>query len=106
MGNEVMIVIVAVMALAALAFYKWWQRRRVLRVERWIKEYVSVQYGQLPDHLNINCSDDRLWPVLVTLENSRTGSRHSLQFACAGPESTFSLLSDREENACLQTKEQ
>jgi hypothetical protein len=106
MVNEGLIALVAFTALTAFAFYKWWQRRRVRRVQSWVKEYLSVQYGELPDHLNINCSDDRLWPVLVAFENPRTGSRQSLQFTCAGPESSFSLLWDGEENGCLQTKEQ
>ena len=96
-STAVLIAMVAFTAVAAFAVYRWWQRRRVLRVEQWIKEYLSVHYGALPDHVNINCSDDRLWPVLVAFESSRTGSRHSLRFACGGPESTFSLLSDSEE---------
>jgi hypothetical protein len=97
MTNVVLIALLVFSALAAFAVYKWCQRRRVLRVERWGKDFLSLRYGQLPDHPNINCSDDRLWPVLVAFENPRTGSRHNLQFTCAGPESSFALLSDQEE---------
>jgi len=97
MANVVLIALLVFSALAAFAVYKWWQRQRVLRVERWVKDFLSLRYGKLPDHLSINCSDDRLWPVLVAFENPRTGSRQSLQFTCAGPESSFSLLSDQEE---------
>jgi len=101
MANEILIAMVAFMMLAAFTVYRWCQRRRVRRVETWVREYLSARYGELPDHLNINCSDDRRWPVLVDFKGSRIGSRRNLQFACGGPESTFSLLSDREENASL-----
>jgi hypothetical protein len=86
----------AITALAAFAVYRWRQRQRVRRVETWVKDYVSVHYGGPPDHLNINCSDDPLWPVFVGFNNPRTGVRHNLQFACPGPPATFSLLSEKE----------
>jgi len=87
-----------VAALVAYAIYRWRQRRRVRRVERWVKEYLSGRYGELPIPLHINCSDDRLWPVLVAFDSPHTGARHRLQFACPGAGSFLSLLSDKEES--------
>jgi hypothetical protein len=84
-------------ALAAFASYRWRQRERVRRVEEWVKEFVVARCGDLPNHLNINCSDDRLWPVLVAYDEPRSGIRRSLQFGCGGAHSTFSLLSEKEE---------
>jgi hypothetical protein len=87
----------ALAALAAFALYRWRQRQRVRRVETWVKDYLVARYGVLPNDLNINCSDDTLWPVLVAFDGPRAGSRHSLQFACPGRPSTFSLLSEKED---------
>ena len=67
------------------------------RVEKWVKEYLCVRYGQLPNPLSINCSDDQLWPVLVAFDTPRTGIRHSLQFTCGATHPTFVLLSEKEE---------
>jgi hypothetical protein len=47
--------------------------------------------------LNVNCSDDPLWPVLVSFDDPRTGIRHRLQFACSGQQSTFSLRAETED---------
>jgi hypothetical protein len=87
----------AAAALAALALYRWRARRRARRVEGWVRGHLSDRYGRVPDRLSIDCSDDRLWPVLVAFDHPRTGLRHSLQVACWGPQSTFSLLSEKEE---------
>src|SRR5689334_22747160 len=83
--------------LLVYAIYRWLQRRRVNRVEGWVKEYLSDRYGELPVPLHIDCSDDRLWPVLVDFADPRTGVRHRLQFTCDGAHSTFALLSEKEE---------
>lgn len=97
--TEVLIEMAALMltALVAFAVYKWWQRRHVHRVEGWVKEYLVVRYGEVPPQLHINCSDDRLWPVFVEFSHPRTRTRRSLQFACPGSHSTFSLLAEKEE---------
>ncbi len=88
----------ATLAIAVLAFaaYAWWRRQRVHRVEARVKRYLCDRYGALPDRLNINCSDDSLWPVLVTFNAPLTGSRHSLQFTGTEKHSAFVLLSERE----------
>ena len=101
-STEVLIgmVVFGLTALAALAAYRWRQRRRVHRVEACVKEYLSAHYGEPLDQLNINCSDDPLWPVLVAFDSRRTGIRHSLQFAYVGRQSILSLLSDKKETAC------
>jgi hypothetical protein len=88
---------VVIAGLVAYAIYRWQQRRRVHRVEGWVKEYLSDRYGGLPAPLRIDCSDDRLWPVLVDFTSPRTGIRHRLQFTCGGKHSTFALLSEEEE---------
>jgi hypothetical protein len=101
-STEVLIgmVMFGLTALAVFAAQRWRQRRRVRRVEGWIKEYLSVRYGELPGHLNINGSDDPLWPVVVAFDSPATGIRQSFQFACVGPQSTLSLLSHKAETAC------
>jgi hypothetical protein len=33
-----------------------------------VKNYLCVRYGELPNPLSINCSDDPLWPVLVAFD--------------------------------------
>jgi hypothetical protein len=95
---EVLIGMAAVVIAGPLvyAIYRWLQRRRVNRVEGWVKEYLSDRYGELPAPLHIDCSDDRLWPVLVDFADPRTGVRHRLQFTCGGTHSTFALLSEEE----------
>jgi hypothetical protein len=88
-------------ALAAFAFYRWRQRQRVRGVGRWVKGYLVARFGEaggVPGRLTINCTDDRQWPVLVAFDDPRTRIRHNLQFACAGPPSSFSLLSEKEDN--------
>jgi hypothetical protein len=84
-----------VAALAAFVLYRWRQRRGVRRVERWVAEYLAARYGALPGGLHINCSDDRLWPVLVDFGDGATGIQHRLQFDCPG--SGASLSPSREE---------
>jgi hypothetical protein len=88
---------VTVAVLFAYAIYRMRQRRRVHRVEMRVKEYLCGRFGDLPASLHIDCSDDRLWPVLVDFANPRTGVRHRLQFHCPGAGSSLALLSDKEE---------
>jgi hypothetical protein len=87
----------ALLALVVLAVYRWRQRVRARRVERWVREYLVGRYGAVPDELQVNCSDDPLWPVLVSFNAPAGGKRRSLRFSCAGPASTFSLLSEEGE---------
>jgi hypothetical protein len=84
-------------AVAAFVVYRWRQKKRVRRVQEWVKGYLVTRYGEVPDRLNINCSDDPLWPVLVAFDRPPGGTRHSLQFACHGPPSAFSLVSEKAE---------
>ena len=89
--------VVGIAGLVAYAIYRGRQRRRVHRIEGWVKEYLSDRYGELPVALRIGCSDDRLWPVLVHFTGPCPGVRHRLQFSCGGTRSTFALLSEKEE---------
>ena len=34
-------------ATAALVVYRWRQKKRIRRVEKWVKEYLSARYGAL-----------------------------------------------------------
>ena len=86
----------AVTAVVAFAVYRWLKRKRVRRVEAWVKGFLSDRYGEPRNHLHIDCSDDPLWPVLVVFDDQDTGTRHRLQFSCSGPPATFSLLSEKE----------
>ena len=92
-----MMAAVGIAGLIAFAIYRWRQRRRVHFVEGWVKKYLSERYGELPDPLRIDCSDDRLWPVLVAFKRPRDGTRHNLRFACHGSVSSYSLLSEKVE---------
>src|SRR5437879_3622257 len=83
--------------LAAFAVYRWRQRERGRQVDGRVKDFLSSRYGELPSDLNVNSSDDPLWPVLVSFHNPRTGIRHRLQFACPGPASTLFFLSEKED---------
>lgn len=87
----------ALTALAAFALYRWAQRKRVRRVERWVGDYLTARYGGIPDGFHVNCSDDRLWPVLVDFADPHTGTRHYLQFSCTGPQTSLSLLSEKKD---------
>jgi hypothetical protein len=89
--------VLGLVGLAAFAIYRWKQRRRVRRLEGCVRDYLAGRYGQVPRPLYVNCSDDALWPVLVSFDDPRTGSRHGLQFACWGPPPGISLLSETEE---------
>ena len=69
-GNSGMLIVVTALAftaIAALAAYRWRQRLRVRHVEEWITAYLRTRYGLAPGGVKINCSDDPLWPVLVTI---------------------------------------
>ena len=87
----------SVVGLVAYAVYRR-QRGRARRVERWVREYLAGRYGEVPAPLHVNCSDDRLWPVLVAFSSPRTGARHRLRFDCPGAGSSLSLLSEEAES--------
>jgi hypothetical protein len=99
-SNEQMLVGMAVLVIScvsAFPVFRWWEQRRVYRVESWVKEFLIGLYGELPSHLHINCSHDRLWPVLVNFNTPQTGLRHSMQFNCGGPRPAWLLLSEKDE---------
>lgn len=81
-------------ALAAFALYRWRQRRRACEVKRRVEEYLLARYGAVPPGVDVNCSNDPLWPVLVDFDHLRTGARHRLQFHCGPPASPLSLTSE------------
>jgi len=85
------------LALAAFVYYRWRQHDRIRRVKQWVKDYLTARGGPAPNDLRINCSEDQLWPVLVSFNDTRTGSLHNLRFDCGGPVTTFALLSENEE---------
>ena len=96
-GVLVGVAVAAILALVAFAAYRRLQRGRTDRVRRWVSGYLSERFSRPLDRLSINCSDDVLWPVLVTFGDPRTGTRHTLQFACGWRDSTFALSSEKEE---------
>lgn len=104
-SNAVVLIGMAVLGVSCLvgfAIYRWRQRERVRQVETWVKDYLFIRYGELPNDVTINCTDDRLWPVLVAFDTPRTGIRHNLQFACAGRPSSWLLLLEKDELKCPQ----
>ena len=64
-GVVIWVAVLGLTAVVAFIVYRWQQRERVRGVEEWVKNYLTVRYGELPSPLRINCSDDQLWPVLV-----------------------------------------
>lgn len=91
------IVAILVPAVVAIAVYRWRQRQRACHIAKEVKAFLLTRYGELPTNLNINCSDDRLWPVLVTFDRPGTDIRLLLQFAFPGHMSPASLLSEAEQ---------
>src|SRR5687767_5466145 len=94
-STAVFVGVVAAAALAAFAAYRWRERARVRRVEGSVRDYLAARNGGPPPGLHIDCSEDRLWPVLADFIDRRTGARHRLQFGCPGPYSALSLLSEK-----------
>lgn len=90
---------VATTALLGAGLYRWRQRRRAEEVRTWLEHYLRNRFGRLPDHLTIDCSDDRLWPALVRFHDPATGRRHRLQFSCGGQPAEFALLNEIDESA-------
>jgi len=84
-----------VVTLVVFALYRWQQRRRVCHVAVWVKEFLRKCYGALPNDVNIDCSDDQLWPVLVGFREPGTGTRRDLRFSCQGPESAWFVEENR-----------
>jgi hypothetical protein len=93
-GVTVGVAALAVLAIAAVAWYRWRMRERARRINLWVKDFLVARYGTLPHDLHINCSDDELWPVLVSFTDGEGGTRHDLQFSCPGPVSSFRLSSE------------
>jgi hypothetical protein len=88
---------ILLVTLVAIGIHRWIQERRKARVKLWIGDFLASRYGKLPENLQINCTDDQLWPVIVTFDGA-SGSRHLLHFTCAGAPTKFCLASEREES--------
>jgi hypothetical protein len=76
-----------VAAIASFAVYRWRQRKRD-RIKTWICEFLAARCGHVPEDLNVNCSDDPFWPVIVDFVRPGSTLRHRLQFACPDSPST------------------
>ncbi len=95
--DGVTVVFVLVLAIATICgffVYRWRQQQRVRDVNLKIKDYLRGRFGRVPDNLTINCSDDPLWPILVSFTTAPYDDKHRLQFMCAGPISTLALLTE------------
>ena len=90
-------VVLGFTALAVLALSRWQRRGRVRRVEGLVRNYLAARYNGLPGHLQIQCSDDPLWPVLVAFDGPCAGTRRRFLFGCSGPRSALSVISEKEE---------
>lgn len=82
---------------AVFVIYRWRQEARVSRINAWVHDYLQVRYGEPPIRLNIKCTYDTHWPVLVDHDTPATGTRHSLQFMCQGAQPTWFLLSETDQ---------
>lgn len=95
----VLVGLIGVVALVALLSFAWYRRRvrqRSRAVHQWLKDYLAIHFRGL-DNLRIDCSDDALWPVLVSFEGPGAGVRHRMRFVCSGAPSTYALVLDQEE---------
>jgi hypothetical protein len=88
----------ALVAVAAVAVYRWGRRRRALRVEAPAKKFLSDWDGELPRNGTVNCSGDALRAVLVACDHPRTGARHRLQFGVREPDTSLSLVWEQVDN--------
>jgi|GEM_PF-5334623 hypothetical protein len=86
----------ALLAIVLFAVYRWTQRRRIASVTAWIRSFLMARYGTLPKNLYINCTEDRIWPVLATFDSKSGGTRHMLSFSCSGDAAQYRLLSEKE----------
>jgi hypothetical protein len=86
----------ALAALLTFASYRRQVRQRSLVVHQWVKDYLANRFRGL-ENLRIDCSDDTLWPVLVSFDGPGAGASHRMRFVCSGAPSTYALLSDQEE---------
>lgn len=94
MYEKLVIAAAALVAVAAYCLYRVQQRRRVLGIGECVRSYLQQQYGELPNDISINCSDDSRWPILVSFAEPQGGARRQLQFKCSGPLSSFRILAD------------
>jgi len=97
MQIQLMLAVLALLAIAAFGVYRWTQSRRVAGVNVWIRNFLLTRYGALPENLHIICTDEQLWPVLATFDRLSVGSRHMLHFSCSGDQSNYRLDSENEE---------
>lgn len=91
------LVVIVVALLAAYAYSRWQERRRVRVVDQWVRKLLVGRYGRLPNHLSINGFEDSRDPVIVRFNHPITGTRQRMQFSCQGAVGTFHLLSERQE---------
>jgi hypothetical protein len=82
----VAIVTLVLGAVIVFTLYRSQQRRRGRHVTTWVRDFVQTRYGRLPTDLRIDCSDDQLWPVLVSFREPSTGTQRYLRFSCHGPQ--------------------
>jgi hypothetical protein len=87
---------VALLVVAVLAVYKMQQRRRVDHIKQKVMEYLTQRFRTQPAELNIDCSNDANWPILVRFSSPTTGHWQRMQFAYSNKNSTLSMLSDSE----------
>jgi hypothetical protein len=87
--------VLAMVASALFAVYRWRQRERVRQVTAWVGEFLSSRDGNRPQGLTVNCSDDANWPILVGYDDPHNGKRHTAQFACGGRRSSLALISEQ-----------
>ena len=81
---EMLLLVASAAALAGWAAYRWACRGRSARVRGWVRDHLAGRHGgSPPGNLDIACSDDRLWPVLVSFDAPGGGRTH-LRFFCPG----------------------
>lgn len=81
-------------ALAAFLVYRWRLRARARRITAWVEAYLARRDGGTRNEVQVGSTSDRLWPVLASFVDGKTGARHRLRFACGGDELTYSLVSE------------
>lgn len=81
-------------ALAAFLVYRWQLRARARRITNWVEAYLAKRDGGTRPEVQVGSSSDRLWPVLASFVDGKSGARHRLRFACGGDEASYSLVSE------------
>lgn len=85
----ILIAAVAVVTVIAFVLYRLKNAERIRAVKERVRDHLRKHYGEVPDELIVNCSDDERWPILVSFVEPRSHVVKRLQFKCSRSIATF-----------------